>query len=296
MPTQCVREEYGQVDGRRVRFLLAPPDDPGDGTSPLHLPTLLLHGLGCSSEVWLPTIEEMDRRDLSVSVIAPDMPGYGKSRGPREALDMVELADWAVRFADMRGLDRVHVAGNSMGCQVALALARRHPDRVGGMVLQGPTTGTRLIPPWRYVVGLIADGSHETLPYNLRLAKMYAQMGPRRYFATVKKMLADDPLAESEKVVAPCLIIRGGEDAIVSDEVARRLAAALPDAVYAPLDHAAHAIEYNQPVEFTDALVTFLARTEEKLGIPAALQPPGAAEKNARSKSHATAPAVSTIK
>jgi pimeloyl-ACP methyl ester carboxylesterase len=61
---------------------------------------------------------------------------------------MEELADWAARFLDAQGIARAHVAGNSMGGQVALALARRHPTRVGGLVLAGPTMGRHLIPAW----------------------------------------------------------------------------------------------------------------------------------------------------
>ena len=68
---------------------------------------------------------------------------------------MEELADWAVRLMDALGVDRAHLAGNSMGCQVALALARRHPARVGGLVLVGPTAGERYIPFWRYALGLL---------------------------------------------------------------------------------------------------------------------------------------------
>ena len=261
-------EKMTSLHGRRVRLLLAPPENGNrDNQSPLSLPTLLIHGLGCTSEVWEPTLKEMARRDLACITLAPDLPGFGKTEGPDSALNMDELADWLVELMDARNLPRAHFAGNSMGCQVILSLARRYPDRVGGLVLQGPTTGDRLIPPWRYVIGLVADAVHESFPYNMRLIKMYGQMGVARYLATVEHMLSDDPLGHAKKVLAPCLVIRGGHDSIVPDEIARRLTAALPDAVYRPLDSAAHAIEFNNPDEFTDAMITFLSRAEEKLGI-----------------------------
>lgn len=268
MSTPFAKTEMMTVDGRRVRLMTAPPENGNrDNESPLVLPTLLVHGLGCTSEVWEPTLKEMARRDLCCTTLAPDLPGFGKTEGPRDALDMDGLADWLIQFLDARRLERVHLAGNSMGCQVIFSLARRYPDRVGGLVLQGPTTGDRLIPPWRYVVGLVTDGFHESIPYNLRLMKMYSQMGVARYLATVGHMLHDDPVEQAQQVSAPCLIIRGGRDTIVSDKTARKLAAALPDAVYVPLDSAAHAIEFNNPKEFTDAMLTFLSRTEERLGI-----------------------------
>ncbi len=260
--------QFLTLDGKAVRLLTAPPENGNrDDDSPLSLPTILVHGLGCTSEAWEPTLREMARRDLCCTTIAPDLPGFGKTEGPPEALDMDGLADWIIELMDARNIARAHLAGNSMGCQVIMALARRYQDRVGGLVLQGPTTGDRLVPPWRYVIGLAADAVNESLWYNLKLVKMYSQMGIPRYMATVGHMLSDDPIAHAKEITAPCLVIRGGHDAIVSDLTARQLTAALPDAVYTPLDHAAHAIEFNNPEAFTDAMITFLRRAEEKLGI-----------------------------
>ena len=256
------------LDGKTVRLLTAPPENGNrDNESPLSLPTILVHGLGCTSEAWEPTLGEMARRDLCCTTLAPDLPGFGKTDGPPEALDMDGLADWLIELMDARNIARAHLAGNSMGCQVIMALARRYQDRVGGLVLQGPTTGDRLVPPWRYVIGLAADAVNETLWYNLKLMRMNVQMGIPRYMATVSHMLNDDPIAHAKQITAPCLVIRGGHDAIVSDLTARQLTAALPDAVYMLLDHAAHAIEFNNPEAFTDAMITFLRRAEVKLGI-----------------------------
>ncbi len=261
------REEHATVDNRRVRLLVAPPKM-DDRDPDLQLPVLFLHGLGCTGDVWIPTLKEMQGRGLCCPALAPDLPGFGRSIGPSEAMSMDELGDWVVQFLDVRNIGKAHLVGNSMGCQVALAVARRHPERVGALVLQGPTTGERAVPKWRYVGGLAVDAFQETWRYNAKLAVMYFQAGPRRYFQTVHHMMNDDPIGLAKEVTEPVLVIRGGRDAIVSDLVARKLAAALPNAVYTPLDSAAHAIEYNNPREFTDSMMTFLTRAEEKLEIP----------------------------
>ncbi len=261
--------KWVRVDGLRTRLLVAPPDGRTDGESPLQLPVLMIHGLGCSAEAWEPTLDEMANRGLCCTTIAPDLPGCGHSAPPPQttAYDMDELADWCVRLLDVQGVARVHIAGNSMGCQVAFAIARRHADRVGALVLQGPTTGNELVPKWRYVVGLITDIWGETWAYNWRLLIMYSQMGASRYLATAFHMMKDNPLPQLDKVSMPTLVIRGGRDMIVSDKIARRLAAVLPDGAYTPLDTAAHAIEFNNPDEFTSAMVAFLHRAEGTLGL-----------------------------
>ena len=175
-----------------------------------------------------------------------------------------DLAEWTVRLLDAIGAERAHLAANSMGCQVALALARKYPERVGGLVLVGPTVGEQAIPFWRYALGLLLDGVREPPIYNLKLAHMYAQMGIPRYLATTRKMLEDQPLRSASKIGAPCLVLRGQYDGIIPDAVARRLAAALPHGEFQRLYGTAHALQFSRPREFVETALAFWASAEEK--------------------------------
>lgn len=250
-------------EGRRVRYkTLAPETTSG-------MPLLLLHGLGCSSEVWKPALRCLAEDGCQRRVIAVDLPGYGRSKGPREAMGMEDLAAWAARFLDELGIDRAHLAGHSMGCQVALAMARIAPERVASAVCVGPTIGDHRVPLWRYVVGLLADGFREPFAYNLVLTRMYAQMGVPRYLATVRKMMEDDPLAHAGDVRAPCLIVRGGRDAVVPEKAAIALAERLPDARYTVADSAAHALPFNDAALFCRVALEFID-SRETVSEPAA--------------------------
>jgi 2-hydroxy-6-oxonona-2,4-dienedioate hydrolase len=249
------------VDGRRVRCRAIVPVREERSQPRLRLPLLLIHGLGCSSEAWEPTLRCLQREGLDQPVWAPDMPGYGHSPGPREALGIDELADWSARLLDSLSVGRAHVAGNSMGCQVALALARRHPERLGRLTVVGPTTGARGGSLGRYLIRLLRDGCRESLRYNLTLLGMYGQMGFRRYLATLRKMMQDDPLAHAAEVMAPCLVVRGRADAIVPEPIAQQLAAALPAGSLAYVDGAAHAVQFTHPERFTAAAMAFLGDT-----------------------------------
>ena len=256
------------VDGRPVQcHVLDPAPDPA---APLDLPLLFLHGLGCSSEAWKMALRELARRGLAHPVFVPDMPGFGCSPGPDEIMGMEDLADWAARLLDVLGVSKVHLAGNSMGGQVALALARRHPERVGGIVLVGSTVGEDYVPAWRYAVGLLVDGTREPLVYNLLLARMYAQQGIPRYLATTRKMLEDEPLKHADEVRAPCLVLRGGRDGIIPDAVARRLAAALPRGEFRRLEGASHALNFSRASEFIEIALEFWGRADRPLVRPPA--------------------------
>ncbi|WP_428965060.1 alpha/beta fold hydrolase [Micromonospora fluostatini] len=91
-------------------------------------PLVLVHGIGSRWQVWRPVLADLARhRD----VIAVDLPGFGVSPpwpapGPGWAPGSVpHLADRVAAFLDALGLDRVEVAGNSLGGGVALELGRR---------------------------------------------------------------------------------------------------------------------------------------------------------------------------
>jgi len=84
-------------------------------------PLVLLHGTGSRRAVWDPVIAAVSRERRTLAL---DLPGFGAS--PPEGFEpgiegyVARLASW---FAD-QGLDRPHVAGNSMGGGIALELAR----------------------------------------------------------------------------------------------------------------------------------------------------------------------------
>lgn len=87
-------------------------------------PLVLIHGIGHHWRAWAPVIPELARE---FDVLACDSPGFaGSAELPAGVPRTIpEYADaFAAWFAD-RGLDRPHVAGNSMGGAIALELARR---------------------------------------------------------------------------------------------------------------------------------------------------------------------------
>lgn len=86
-------------------------------------PLVLIHPLGAELVVWEPVMERLEReRD----VIAVDLPGFGRSPGLRNghAPTPQALAGAVASLLDDLGVQRAHVAGNSLGGWVALELAK----------------------------------------------------------------------------------------------------------------------------------------------------------------------------
>ncbi len=85
-------------------------------------PLVLLHGIGSRRAVWDPVVGALARERR---VIAVDLPGFAES--PQEDFEPTPAGFTAYfeRWFAEQGLDRPHVAGNSMGGAIALELARR---------------------------------------------------------------------------------------------------------------------------------------------------------------------------
>src|SRR4051812_35303531 len=67
--------------------------------------------------------------------VAWDMPGFGASPMPAAGLTFPLLADALAGLIETLGERDAHVAGLSMGGQIALHTALRHPERVRSLTL-----------------------------------------------------------------------------------------------------------------------------------------------------------------
>ena len=102
---------------------------------------LALHGFMGSGADWQ-LVAERVASSTGADVLAPDLPGHGAAVGLAEgAYSMDGAADRLVADLDRRRLDRVAVAGYSMGGRLALHLALRHPDRVAALALVSASPG-----------------------------------------------------------------------------------------------------------------------------------------------------------
>jgi len=106
-------------------------DSGGPSTGPA---VLLLHGWTASADInFFPAYACLAE---SYRVIAPDLRGHGRGMRSMEPFSIEDCADDAAALLDQLGTGRVIAVGYSMGGPVGLLLARRHPERVAGLVMQ----------------------------------------------------------------------------------------------------------------------------------------------------------------
>jgi 2-hydroxy-6-oxonona-2,4-dienedioate hydrolase len=208
----------------------------GDGP-----PIVLVHGLAVSSLYFLRLGTCLAR---SFKVLAPDLPGYGRSATPPRPLDVPELARALGEWLDLAEIESATVLGNSLGCQIAVEFALQSPRRVDSLVLLAPTMDPGAPTICRQSVRLLRDMMREPLSLNLVEARDYVRMGPRRIFSTARFALDDPFAAKLPRVTQPALVMRGERDPIVSHEWAKRVAELLPHGRFAVVPGAPHAAHW----------------------------------------------------
>lgn len=85
-------------------------------------PLVLVHGIGSRWQVWEPVLESLAQR---FDVIAVDLPGFGGSDPLPHPTTVPALIDALADFLAAQGIERPHLAGNSMGGYIALQLGAR---------------------------------------------------------------------------------------------------------------------------------------------------------------------------
>jgi len=218
-------------------------------------PVVLVHGIGVAGRLMLPLGE---RLSASRQVYVPDLPGFGKSPGPRRALGVPGLAGCLAAWARSAGLRRAAFLGNSFGCQVAVELAVRHPGLAYRLVLQAPTMDPAARSCVRQVARWLKDLPGERASQAPLSLADYRSCGLRRLLATFRCALRDPIEEKLPRVRAPVLVVRGAADPIVPRRWAERAAGLPPNGRLLTLSGAPHALVYARPDELARAILPFL--------------------------------------
>jgi len=95
-------------------------------------PVLLMHGFPEIAYSWRHQIGPLGAAGFHV--IAPDMPGYGRSDKPDVAYDCEWINGTLVGLVDTLGHERVVIAGHDWGGLLVWIMARQYPERIAGVI------------------------------------------------------------------------------------------------------------------------------------------------------------------
>lgn len=259
-----------RVRAREGEFFYRFAGPGGDAPAMVHI-----HGFGISGSYLLPTAALLTD---TFNTYVPDLPGYGRTPGPRKPLPIVDLADSVVRFMDSVGLERASLVGNSMGCPVIARAAERHPDRVERVIAVSPAGGLHNRPIGRGLVQLARDGLFEPPSLLTVAGPDYLKFGLISALRLFSEMTKSPTVTILQELDTPILLVIGSRDPLITSR--ERLASLAP--ALEPRGHVsvvwlngpAHAINFSHPEE----LATVIRAYQANPSLAEASQLPGNAE------------------
>ena len=121
----AIRYRTADVDGFHVFFR--------EAGAPQAPKLLLLHGFPSAGHMFRDLIPRLDDR---FHIIAPDLPGFGRSDMPRRGCTFDRIAETIGRFTEVIGFDRYAVYVFVYGAPTGFRLAVKHPDRITAIISQ----------------------------------------------------------------------------------------------------------------------------------------------------------------
>jgi pimeloyl-ACP methyl ester carboxylesterase len=246
-----------------------------------------LHGLGGTKASFLPTMAALAD---SYRVVALDLPGFGESDKP---IGAPYDAQWFARsmFAamDALGIERAHIAGNSMGGRVAIEAGLTDHERTDGLLLLSPALAWLRPRPWapalralRPELGLIqpaprpvveaivrrlvpaANGGWTAAGVDEFLRAYLTRRGRAAFYAAARNIYLDEPYGETgfwtrlKGLQGESLFVWGRKDTLVPIGFMKHVEKALPNARHVELE-CGHVPQVERPRETHAAIRKFLA-------------------------------------
>lgn len=257
-------------------------------------PLIMLHGMAATSDCWT---YAFDALKADHTVVAPDLPGHGRSEGHTHPYGLSFYLRWLDGLLDALALKKVTLMGNSMGGAISLAYAMTHPARVERLILVDALGLSGRIPwstAWRMISHLpyfaAAMLTRRADPYLFRYFQPWAFVNPwgppreiitrmaalnRRRgfwsFGAGARLLLTDFLPSDRRlnfvqrlggVAVPTLIAWGRHDGLLPVANAFAGAERLPDARLRIFESSAHAPMLEEPEAFNATVREFLSDSQ----------------------------------
>lgn len=247
---------------------------------------VMLHGSGPGATGWSNFKTNIPELSRDFRVIAPDMPGWGRSSAVTR--DEMDHAKAAVQLLDALDIERAAFIGNSMGGITTLRVVTEYPERVSQVITMGPGSGTvpitqpggGLSEGMKVLLGGYREPSAESMKRlvevmtydserfgtdELAAERAEAALANPEHLANyLEGFAAGGPIARwfsldaLRDVSVPALLIHGRDDRVVHFEHSLHLLARIPDSRLVLLNRCGHWAQVEHAEEFNRLVRDFL--------------------------------------
>ncbi|AFL49840.1 pimeloyl-ACP methyl ester carboxylesterase [Sinorhizobium fredii] len=272
---QSERTEFTGLGARRART--------AHGTAYVEIghgePLVLIHGVGMRLEAWTPQVVALSARHR---VIAVDMPGHGESDRLDADAKLEDFVAWLGVLLDDLKLDRVNLAGHSMGALIAGGAAAtfgarirrvallngvylRDADAKAAVIARALTIGERAADVDGPLKRWFGEGS-ETAPFYELTRSWLQTVDPEGYATAYNAFAHGDNVyaARWPQVRCPALFLTGSEDPNSTPEMALAMAVAAPCGRAHIIEGHRHMVNLTAPDTVNAILADWLSREGEK--------------------------------
>lgn len=232
---------------------------------------LMLHGWGRGSGAYVQVMELLAGQGYQV--IAPDLPGFGKTPPPQDAWGVTEYSQFVFQFSQKLSLTKFFLLGHSFGGQIAVQFAADHPELLQGLILYAAAVIRREPGAVTRAIQSIARLGNSILsipPLSLFKSPM------RRLFyklfgisgavyskgimkAVRKKVIRQDLSRFLPNISHSVLILWGDKDKSTPLADAYFMKEKIPQASLVVFPGATHLIHQEVPEEFVSSITSFLS-------------------------------------
>lgn len=235
------------------------------------VPLLLVHG-NFGSKRWFE--EQLVRPPPGRRLLAPDLPNFADSDRMPGEISIERYAEYLAGFCDELGFERLALLGHSLGGAVAQSLAVAQPERVERLILVASAApGGHHTPEEHYPVLEGLEGQRQAMgtalaatmpsrrpPYFGGIVEDALALAPEAITGNVRALERFDISTRTHTFTNPVLVLRGELDLphLITEEVARRTAAAYPDSRLELWEGVGHSPQIEAPERFNQLLTHFL--------------------------------------
>lgn len=226
---------------------------------------MMLHGLFGSLSNFESLIQSFGNR---FNIIVPLLPIL---TAPKEEVGLDGLLNFINGFVEFKGLDKIHVLGNSLGGHLAQIFALANPEKMASLILTG-SSGLFENPmgsswPRRenydYVKGKVQSTFFDpNMAQKEMVDEVFAIVNDRakviRIVLTAKSAIRHNLADKLQDITVPTLLVWGRQDEITPAFVAEKFDELLPNSTLVFLDQCGHAAMMEKPEEFNDAFIEFM--------------------------------------